>query len=226
MKTEKTPVTATQEKYFRNTFPLIHLIVSQKLTALYTEYGEDIKQKVVLSLWKWKLKRPEKELSEEEWLKLSNTSTTNEIKRFYSTQMSQTVSLSDISENVPSDNFPDSLLTNPPTGNTNTEVRSLLLEMWKAVKKQSLREKAALLLPNRKIINYFYYHRCCDITELAGALELNPDEFKLLYHSLPLSDTEIGLWLGKKLNQEIKADQIHKARHRMRGKLQPFKLTG
>lgn len=225
MNPERTPVAATQEKYFLNTFPLIHLILMHKLSAFCLDQVDDIKQKVALSLWKWLLRRPDKELTEEEWLKLSNTSTHNEIKHLWTTQMSQTISLSEISESQPSKNLPSTLQVPPPTGNTKTETASLIKEYWKIIKKQTLMEKSSLLLENRKILVYLFSHRCCGIKEVAESLEITTDEFKKLYKSLPLSNDKIGLWLAPKLNKEIKADQISKARQRMRAKLKSFQKT-
>ncbi|HRH44131.1 MAG TPA: hypothetical protein PKY82_21040 [Pyrinomonadaceae bacterium] len=226
MKTEKTPVTATQEKYFLNTFPLINSIIFRKLNAFYTDYVEDIKQKVILSLWKWKLLRPEKELTEEEWGKLSNSSTNNEIKRFQKANMSQPTSLDEMTETGQGEVSAESLQTPSPVGNTRAEASSLLREVWKVIKKQSLREKFALLLQDREIINHLFLYECCDITEVAESLELSTDEFSKFYQRLPLSNTAIGLLLGQKLKKEIDGEQISKARQRIRKKLQPFQMRG
>lgn len=225
MNTEKTPDAATQEKYFLNTFPLMNLIILQKLNALYLDYLEDIKQKVALSLWKWKVRRPEKELSEEEWAKLINTSTQNEIKRFHSDKMSRATSLSDVSENSQAENLVV-LQTSSPLGNTPTEAASLLLQIWQVIKEQTLREKFALLLRDREIINHLVSYKCCGINEVAATLELTTDEFLQVYRSLPFSDAEIGICLGKKLEKEVNAEQISKARQRMRAKLAKFQSKG
>ena len=225
MKTEKTPETATQEKYFLNTFPLMNFLILQKLNSFYSDYLEDIKQKVALNLWKWKIRRPDKNLSEEEWAKLANTSTCNEIKRFHSDKMSHSASLSDISENNQAQ-LSDVLQTSSPLGNTPTEAASLLSQIWQVIKEQTLREKFALLLRDRQIINHLISYKCCGIKEIAGVLELTTDEFLQLYRSLPFSDAEIGTYLGKKLETKVNAEQVSKARQRIRAKLASFQNNG
>lgn len=225
MDTEKTPVAATQEKYFLNAFPLMNLIILQKLNSLYSDYLEDIKQKVALSLWKWKVRRPEKELSEEQWAKLANTSTQNEIKRFHSDKMRRTTSLPDISENHQAE-ISQGLQTSSPQGNTPTEAASLLSKIWRVIKEQTLREKFALLLREREIINHLISYKCCGIKEIAEVLELTTDDFLQIYRSLPFTDSEIADCLGKRLEKKINAEQVSKARQRIRAKLQSFRNNG
>ena len=218
MKKEKIVVTSTPENYFLKALPLIHQIVSRKLNFFYVDFVEDIEQKVILSLWKWKLSHSDKKLSDEDWLKLTNTSTRNEIKRFFSNRSRQPMSLTEVTERSLFDNPPETLQTPPPFGNTKTEVSSLVRKMWKILQKQSLFEKAVFLLKDRKIINYLVLCKCCGIEEIAETLEMTTDEFKRLYKTLPFSDENLRLWLAKKLNREFKANQIHKARHRIRAK--------
>lgn len=225
MNPEKTPAISTQEKYFLNTFPLINLIVLQNLNAYYSDYVEDIKQKVVLSLWKWKLSRSEKELTEVEWLKMANTSTRNEIKRFYSDQIHLSISLSDVKETDSGSKLSEKLQTPSPAGNTASEVDSLLRQTWEIVKNQTLREKYALLFKGREIINHLFYYKVCGIKEIADSLELTKDDFLKIYQTLPLSDYEISLLLAQNLQIKVTADNVVKSRQRIRAKLKKLQKT-
>lgn len=73
-------ISAEQEKLLLDTMPVIKRIASSKLSFSYRDFIEDITQKVFLKLWNWKSRRENVVLNEEEWKKLANTATQNEIR--------------------------------------------------------------------------------------------------------------------------------------------------
>lgn len=222
--TLKAPATASaQEKYFLETLPLIRRLVGQKLNAYYRDAAEDISQKVILKLWKWKTRHPEREISEEEWRKLANTAAQNEIKTFYRHKSHRERQLPETTENGSRHAAEDALAApDSPAelaGNTRAELRSLLVYVWNLLAAQSLREKQALLLKSDELIIYLISYRCCGIRELAAALELKEEEFVALLPRLPLGNEEIGRLLESKLTSKVAPAQVIKARHRARAKL-------
>jgi len=219
MQAEKLLNSQIQEKYFLDTFPLIHHLASRKLSAHCHGTVEDIAQKVMLKLWSWKTLRSERELSEDEWRRIANTTTQNEIKRFYGDKSQREVSLSATKENGDFARLIEKLLQSEIEGNTDLELRSLLLQIWKSILNQSLREKYALLLKSRELLNRLFAHGCCKIKEATDVLDLTKEEFIEIYRSLPLSDADIAVLVERKLNQPTTSENVLKARQRARAKI-------
>lgn len=230
MQEQQSLVAPDQEKYFLETFPLIQRVAAHRLSVYCQHTVEDITQKVMLKLWSWKTSRTERDLSQEEWQRLANTTTQNEIKRFYAGKSRKEVSLSEISENINYGRLTDGLIRSEIEGNTESELHSLLTQMWKSILNQSLRERYALLLKSRELLNRLFAHKCCNIKEAADALRLTKEEFIEIYRNLPLSDADIAVCLERKLQEPITSENVLKARQRAKAKirnnLEQTKLNG
>lgn len=203
-----------QEKYFLNTFPLIRQIASRNLGVLNADAVEDISQTVALRLWKGK--KDDRVLSEEEWRKIANRATQNEIKRFCGSKFHKNVSLSEIEE----DRF-DSMINGclQIAGNTDSEVRSTLKYLWKTIGNFSIRQKYALLFQKRDFIFELVSRKCCTIEEIADSLDVKREEFIWLSKRMPLSDEEIQRLLETKLCETVTIKQVWMARGKAKAKL-------
>lgn len=219
MQNEKLLASSVQEKYFLNTFPLIQKIASRRLSVYCQATVEDITQKVMLKLWSWKTARSERDLTEDEWGRLANIAAQNEVKRFYAGKQQREVPLAEITENTDFHRLTETATEVEIEGNSEIELRSLLGQMWKLILNQSLREKYALLLKNRELLNHLFAYRCCNIQEATDVLELTKDEFIKIYRSLPLSDQDIAVILRRQLGEEVSAENVLKARQRAKAKI-------
>lgn len=221
MEQEQLPISSIQENLYLRTFPFIRQLTAQKLSRFCFEAIEDITQQVMLKLFQWKTRRVDRELSQEEWLRLANTATQNEIRRYYANQKRQQ---NDFPREAGGNGYVSWLIDKAPKyrieGNTDEELRSLLFNLWKTLQLQTQREKYALLFGKVEIIRYLILYRCCTIDELAEALELTKPDFLSIYKSLPMPDQEIAGILGNKLNRQITSETIWKARQRARKKLE------
>ena len=171
------------------------------------------------------MNRAERELSEDEWQRLANKTACNEINRFYSAKMHREVPLSEINEiNKINENIDSKRLTEKPAkfeieGNTQAELHSILMQMWKSILSHSLREKYSLLLKNRELLNRLFAYKCCNIKEAADALELTKEEFIKIYRRLPLSDMDIAVLLQGRIREPISSENVLKARQRAKTKI-------
>jgi DNA-directed RNA polymerase specialized sigma24 family protein len=219
MQNENLLAASAQEKYFLNTFPLIQRIASRRLSVYCQATVEDITQKVMLKLWSWKTARAGRELSEDEWGRLANIAAQNEIKRFYAGKQQREVPLAEIAENTDFRKLTEIAAEIEIEGNSEIELRSLLGQILKSVLDQSLREKYALLLKRRVLLNHLFSYQCCNIREAAEALDLTKEEFIKIYRSLPLSDADIAALLERNLQEPVTAENVLKARQRAKAKI-------
>lgn len=217
MKEEIISTTFIQEEYFIQTIPLIRQIAVRKLYRYSYDSVDDIVQKVALKLWSWKLNHQQKYLSEEDWLKLANCATQNEIRSFYTDKSRREIALSEIDElhSVFISKAPDCELL----GNTEPEVRSLLKQLWTAIQTLSLRQKYALLFRNTQFIIDIIGNRVSSIKGVAESFELSIDELKALIVELPLADDQIRYLLEDKLQEKIALKHIWSARIKAKLKL-------
>lgn len=216
MKEENVFDSSVQDNYFLRTLPLIRQIATRKLTGLHRIAAEGIIQKVALKLWRWKLRHPQKELSEDEWQRLANSATQNEVKNFFSSRLRKEISISEISEE-------EIMLINKTQiempGGTPTEICSLLAQLWTATQKLSLRQKYALLFRNADYIIDLVGNGVSSLNEIAESVELSTEELKEVIMNLPLSDERIRNLLETKLQAKITVKQVWSARNKAKQKL-------
>ena len=220
MNNQEGAVSKLQEKYLLQTHELINRIITRKIGRLHFDSIEDVKQQIFLKLWRWKSKRQDKDLSEEEWLKLANTVAHNEVNDFFSEKHNQTILFSQMDENqeeifssVGSAAFDgNSAGGNKPEGAAQAETRSLLKLIWKLMQSLTLRQKYAYLLHQPDFIIDFIAAECCSMKELADYFEIEEKEFSEIFEQYPLSDERIAFLLQKKLNKKITVQNIWKAR--------------
>jgi DNA-directed RNA polymerase specialized sigma24 family protein len=201
-----------QEQYLLETVPLIRRIINRKLNRSFVSAADDISQKVFLKLWKW-ISRSKKELTGEEWQKLANTATQNEIKTFYSHKSNKEVLSIDDEDSIREDGL--AFLE----GDTELEVNSLAVSSWKEIKNLSLRQKYALLLQKQELIFYLVASKCCQIDEVAEHLQVSNERFLQIFQLLPLSDEKISEIFFEVTNEKLTTKQIWEARSKARTKL-------
>ncbi len=205
-------IPAEQEQYLLETVPLIKRIVGRKLHRSFISASDDISQKVFLKLWKW-ISKSKKELTGEEWQKLANTATQNEIKTFYSHKSNKEIACIDDQEVISKNSF--GLIE----GDTEKEVNSLAMRAWEEIKKLSLRQKYALLLQKQELILYLVASKCCQIQEIAEHLQLSKERFLEVYQLLPLPDEKISEIYFEAAKEKLTTKQIWEARSKARTKL-------
>jgi len=216
MKKDNTYSLSVQDTYFLKTLPLIRRIAIRKLRGSYRDAVEGMIQRVALKLWRWKLRYPGKNLSEDEWQRLANSATQNEVKNFYSSRLRKEISLSEISEEE------IVVLNKTQThflGDTTAELRSLLVQLWTAMQQLSQRQKYALLLRNADYITDLIVNEVSSLNEIAESLSLSREELKEVIANLPLSDEQIRILLEIKLKQKITVKQVWAARNKAKIKL-------
>jgi DNA-directed RNA polymerase specialized sigma24 family protein len=207
---------AEQEKLLLETIPVIRRIAGSKLSSFYHDAIEDITQKVLLKLWKWKSGRTDKNLTGEEWKKLANTATQNEVNTFYShnskkeTRLSDTETTEDLFFKLPSSKI---------EGNTELEVRSILVCVWKILQSFTLRQKYSILLQNQEFIVDLITVNCCKISDIADALNLEKGMLAQIIRQLPLPDEEICKVFETATGEKITPKQMWESRSKAKVKL-------
>lgn len=207
---------AQQDGCFLETLPLIRQIADCKLRGFYRQAVEGVVQRVALKLWRWKLRYPQKKLSADDWQRLANRATHNEIKNFYSSRLHKEIPLSEIIEeeivvkNKTQIEMPE---------DASAELRSLLIRLWTATQQLSLRQKYALLLRNAEYIIDLIENEVSSLKEIAESLQLTNEELKEVIMNLPLSDERIRSLLERKLGEKVTAKQVWSARNKARLKL-------
>jgi DNA-directed RNA polymerase specialized sigma24 family protein len=207
---------ADQERLLLETIPIIKRIAGSKLSTFYHDSIEDITQKVLLKLWKWKNNGNDKTLTGEEWKKLANTATQNEVSTFYSHNSKKETRLSDTE-------ISEELFFKVPTskieGNTELEVYSILVCIWKVIQSFTLRQKYSILLQNQEFIVDLITTRCCKISDIASSLMLEKDVLAQLIRQLPLPDEEICKVFETATGEKITPKQMWESRSKAKVKL-------
>jgi DNA-directed RNA polymerase specialized sigma24 family protein len=210
--TNEQKISSAQEDGYLSAFSTIKRVASRKLGLSYRDYIEDITQKVMSKLWNWRSNKNGHDLTEKEWEKLAYTATQNEIKTFYTQKLHKEVPLVVDSEN----NAEGTLSDNHPSfkieGNTQAEVRSLLVVVWQNIQKLSLRQRYSILLHSQELITYLVSNKCCTIKEIADSLEMDIEEFAAVAGSLPIADVEICTLLNERIDGSITIKQLWEAR--------------
>lgn len=186
--------------------PIVHRIVARRRSRLDPDNKSDLVQEVTLRIWRWRTKYQDKseKMSGEDWNSFTARTAYNEVNRQLSRDGRQLrLSLDEVSE-----------IEEPSVeGQTDTEVFSLIEQVWQATCKLSLRQRRSLLLHSQELIIYLLQ---IGITEkqLATALDFSEKDWNDVCDRLPMTDAEIAE------RTEGTAGSIKKARYEARVKLE------
>lgn len=211
MKEENCPAASQQEKYFLNTFPLIKQIILSKSGIIPSRFIDDLIQQVRFKLWKWKEKNNHnQDLSFNDWQKLANVVTKNEITDYCRRKENRNVLFSEIAED---ENF-GSDFRDPYSleGNSHYELTTFLLLLWQKFQQLSLRQKHAFIFKKDDFLELLLKFGCCSPKDIANSLALSETEFVVLLGKLPLSDTDIQNLLTNKIGENLTIEQLWVAR--------------
>lgn len=214
-------VACQQEDRMLETLPLIlRLAGARKHNLPDWATIEDLRQTVALNLLKWKRLRPELELSGEEWLKIANTATINQVGKYHhAARVRRETPLAEIEKYEPVKRESRRGHRVSPAGNTPVEVDSLAGRLWKVIKTLTFRERCAILLEARGLLGTIVGRRGCDITQIAEALEMECGELFAVIELVPLAAGEIARLLADKLKEPVTAKQVIEARSRAKAKI-------
>ena len=205
-----------QVKLLLGTVPLIKRIAAGKLNLFSRDFVEDITQKVFLKLWNWKSRKKETALNEEEWKKLANTATQNEIKSFYAHKSKREIQFSEVADD---DVFFSESKISEIAGNTSHETRTLLILIWKTLQTFSLRQKYSILLQNQEFIVDLVTSGVCQISEIAESLKLENDVLAQIIRELPLPDETVCQIFYQAVGEKLVPKNIWEARNKAKVKL-------
>ena len=186
--------------------PIVHRIVARRRSRLDPDNKSDLVQEVTLRIWRWRTKYQDKseKMSGEDWNSFTARTAYNEVNRQLSRDGRQLrLSLDEVSE-----------IEEPSVeGQTDTEVFSLIEQVWQATCKLSLRQRRSLLLHSQELIIYFLQ---IGITgkQLAETLDFSEKDWNDVCDRLPMTDAEIAE------RTEGTAGSIKKARYEARVKLE------
>lgn len=215
---EDEPVSPAQEKRILATFSYIHKIISRKLGSAHRDSIEDIKQRVFLKLWQWKIGQSEKNLSDEEWQKMAHVVANNEVADFFRKKDNRHILFSQMDEGT-EEKVLSVESTDMIAGNSLPEIRSLLALVWIVAQTLTLRQKYTYFLQYPDFIVEFIVVGCCSIKELAAYFNATEEKLSEIIDSLPLRDEKIGRLLEEILGEKIAPKQIWEARAKAKAKL-------
>lgn len=202
-----------------SSLPVVRKIVSRKIFHDWQTEASDLVQTVALRLWKWQDKFRDKsgEMSAEEWQSFAARTAYNEINRHFARTSAQKSVPLDAAAEIPSSKASE--------GNSEAEIYSLINHFWQEICRLTVRQRRALLLHSQELVIYFLQAGNTD-DDLAGILDLTPEEWAEIKLRLPLSDAQIAsLQAAKNRGEETesKPQSIKKARHEARLKLRRLK---
>lgn len=164
-------------------FDLIWRVLSGRRYAIPEADMPDIAQEAALRLWKWRRKYHEKagRLTISDWNSFTATTAHNEINRHFSNQMrSREVPLED-------DAFPGA---GSPAGDADSEMFSLVGNVWPEICSLTLYQRRALLLGSPELLIYLIEFGVIEQTVVAS-LEISEEDWPGIFRRLPLPDREI-----------------------------------
>ena len=220
--------------------PFVTRFVRWRLRFCNKQSAEDVVQRVMLGLWQWRSRYPQRELCAVELKRIAARSARNAVVLCFRQQQrtSQTISLGDWN-NGSYDRWNDTsegsfarlfarekttvvstaIVTPDATGESEYEQASLGRFLWREIKQLSLRQRFALLLQKPDLIARLLQSKSCRINEIAQALELDEAEFSTTFRALPLQDEQIGeLWRAQR-KERLTAKQVREARAKARAKI-------
>jgi hypothetical protein len=210
----------TQEEYFLKTFPLIRQIIARKLSPCHFAEAEDIAQEVKLGLLTWKTNRSDRTLSYDEWCRIANTATQNEIKSFYKKKSNQLFLMESIDDEKPEILDNQNLQATSAEGDSQMELHSLLTQICKFLQTLSPSELYAVLFKKQELISLLIGYRVFGFREMAELLKLTRAELEQIVEKLPLSDTQIVSLLESAHQLKVSTQSLRKIRERSLVKLQ------
>lgn len=212
-------VSLSQEKLILETYSFIHKVISRKLGIAHKGAVEDVKQKVFLKLWRWKLDQATKDLTVEEWRKMACTTARNEIVDYFRKKDNRHIPFSQIETTETECAFFNIESSEIIPGNSVPEIRSLLCLVWIAAQALTLKQKYAYFFQFHDFLIEFLMARCCSIEELANYFELSEKELSGVIEQLPLSNEQIAEMTARKTGQECAPSKVWLARTRGKRKL-------
>lgn len=194
--------------------PVVQKIVRRKTVFSWQSEASDLVQGVLLRLLNWRNKHQVKseKMSPGEWQSFAAKTAYNEINRHYSDNSKINV--------IPLDSV-EADAEGTVEGQSETEVLSLISEVWQETCNLSLRQRRALLFGSQELVVYFLKIGITD-EELAERLSLTVDEWMGVKGRLPLLDIQIAKIIkekGNKKSVEAIDNSIKKALHEARLKI-------
>ena len=195
--------------------PIVLRIARRRRSELDSTNASDLVQEVALRLWRWATNHREKSesMSDDEWNAFAARTAYNEVNRYFSDERN--------SANVPLDEL--SKIHEPSIeGHTETEVISLINQVWQGICQLSLRQRWALLLHSQELVIYFLQGGITE-KEVAGVLELSRSDWNDIRNRLPLTDSQIAKeipYASRKRASLSSAGSIKKALYEARVKLE------
>lgn len=206
-------INSPRSSLIASSLPVVRKIVSRKIFLDWQTETSDLVQTVALRLWKWqdKFRHKSGEMSAEEWQSFAARTAYNEINRHFAQTAAQ--------KNLPLDAAAEILSSKAIEGNSEAEIYSLINHFWQEICRLTVRQRRALLLHSQELVIYFLQAGITN-EELAGILDLPPEEWAEIKLRLPLSDARIAsLQAARGDGTESKTQSIKKARHEARAKL-------
>lgn len=212
---KSSPIFRRDDRSLISAFNLIWRVVSGRRYAVPDAEIPDIAQEAVVRLWKWREKYKEKanEMTDVEWDSFTAKTTHNEINRHLSRhQRVNEVSLGET----------ELLHTRTPEGYADSEMGSLIRNVWQEICRLTPYQRRALLLGSPELFVYLVQFGIVE-TEIVASMEIEKDEWAGISARLPLSDLEIAAIArsSKAARDPVAAARaIGKARYDARRKLE------
>jgi len=192
--TEDFSYDADSDDYLLTALPVVQKIVRRKTVFSWQSEASDLVQGIALRLLSWRDRNQEKseKMSPDEWQSFAAKTAYNEINRHYSDNSKKNVVPLDLAQECVEEII---------QGQSETEVCSLVCEVWQGTCNLSLRQRRALLFGSQELVVYFLKIGITD-EELAIGLSLTMDEWVSVKEKLPLMDIQIAKILKEKGNQK------------------------
>lgn len=202
------------EGLIRDTISLIKRVAFGRKAVVHEDDIPDIAQEAALRLWKWREKFGDKseEMTREDWDSFTARTALNEINRYCSKRIKKNEVALDAAPPVP---------TRSTEGDADTEVISLVRNVWQGICGLSLHQRRALLLHSIDLLVYFMQFGIEERT-IRESIDITKEEWERIVLRLPLSDKEIAQMAnsnGNAGNTKLAAQAVKKARFDARKKL-------
>lgn len=176
------------------------------------------------------LQQSTEEMNQEDWLRIARVAARHEINSFFRSKYRRETIIVEASslESPPlveryvsrsKLQFPIFGYAPQLEGNSQTELASILAQVWKIILGMSLRQKYAFLFQKEEIIVNLLSHGCCRREEIAAALSCDKQEFDIILISLPLTDEVIRSLIEKKTKTMVTKRQVWMTRAKAKAKL-------
>jgi len=177
------PVPLNNDRSVISAFSLIWRVLSGRRYAVQDAEIPDIAQEAAFRLWKWKEKYKEKanEMTDREWDSFIAKTTHNELNRRLSSQ--PRIREIPLDETGP-------LQVTTPEGHADSEMYSLIRNVWQEICRLTLYQRRALLLGSPELIIYLAQFGIAE-TKIVASIEIRKEDWAGISARLPLSDKEI-----------------------------------